>query len=138
MITSGVCNSYKREVMTGVHVAADVYKIALYTSAATLSAATTVYSGTNEVPDSGTYSAGGGVLSGFSVSGSGATARLDFSTIVFTGATITARGALVYNSSKGNKAVAVFDFGSDITSTAGPFTVTMPTVGDASSLVRIN
>lgn len=136
-ITSGVCNSYKREILQGVHEAGDTYVLALYTSAATLSAATTVYTSSNEVGASGTYSAGGGTLAGFSVTGAGAIARLDFDTLVFTGATITARGALVYNSSKGNKAVAVFDFGSDIISSAGPFKLTMPSVGDASSLVRI-
>lgn len=137
-IVSGACNSWKREIISGVHEADDVYMLALYTHSASLSPATTVYSSTNEVPASGTYHAGGGRLTGFSVTGAGAIARLDFDTLVFTGATITARGALVYNSSKGNKAVAVFDFGSDITSTAGPFTCTMPAVGDATSLVRIS
>ena len=136
-IVSGACNSWKREIISGVHEADDVYMLALYTHSASLSPATTVYSSTNEVPASGTYHAGGGRLTGFSVSGSGPTARLDFDTITFNDATITARGAMVYIRSKGNRAVAVFDFGSDIISSAGPFKLTMPSVGDASSLVRI-
>jgi len=136
-IVSAVCSSWKREIISGVHEADDVYKLALYTAAATLGESTTVYSSRNEVPASGGYYAGGGEIKGFSVSGSGPTARLDFDPITFDAATIKARGALIYNSSKGGKAVAVFDFGKDITSTAGPFTVPMPPVGDATSLIRL-
>jgi hypothetical protein len=137
-ISAALCNSYKQEILSGTHSSADTYKLALYTSAATLGATTTAYAATNEVGASGSYSAGGVTLTGFSVSGTGATARLDFTIPVITSATITARGALVYNSTKSNKAVAVLDFGADITSTSGNFTVTAPAVGDSTSLIRIS
>jgi len=140
-ITAAVCNSFKLETLptvAGVHLSGDVYKIALYTSAATLSKATTVYSATNEVAASGTYSAGGQALVGLTTALDTDTAVLDWTTDpVWTGATITARGALIYNSSKSNKAVAVLDFGSDITSTAGTFTVALPAPTAAAGAVRL-
>lgn len=139
-ITAAVCNSFKKELLdgSGTHLAADVYKMALYTSAATLSKSTTAYSATNEVGNSGTYAAGGLALTGFTASLDTDTAILDWSTDpLWTGATITARGALIYNSSKSNKAVAVLDFGSDITSTNGNFLVTLPAAAAATALVRI-
>lgn len=135
-ITAAVCTSYKQEVMQGVHEAADTYKIALYTSTATLSGATTAYSATNEVSATG-YTAGGATLSGFSVTVDGTTAILDFADPAWTNSTITARGALIYNSTQGNKAVAVLDFGGDITSTNDTFTVTFPAAAAATGLVRI-
>ena len=137
-ITAAVCNSYKQEILQGTHTSADTYKIALYTSAATLDATTTAYAATNEVSGTG-YTAGGATLSGFTVSGSGSTAWLDFTTDpTWAAATITARGALIYNSSKTNKAVAVLNFGSDVTSTASTFTVTFPTADAANALLRIS
>jgi len=138
-ITAAVCNSFKQELLAMTpHTAADVYKIALYTSAATLSKATTVYSATNEVAASGSYGAGGITLVGFTVTLDTDTAILDWTTDpTATTATITARGALIYNSSRSNKAVAVLDFGSDITSTAGTFTITFPAATAAAGLVRI-
>lgn len=138
-IVAAPCNSFKQELLAMTpHAAGDVYKIALYTSAAALSKATTAYSATNEVGNSGTYAAGGQVLSGFSVTLDTDTAILDWTTDpLWTGATITARGALIYNSSKSNKAVAVLDFGGDITSTNGNFLVTLPTPAAATGLVRI-
>lgn len=139
-ITAAVCNSFKKELLdgSGTHLAADTYKIALYTSSATLGKGTTAYSATNEVGNSGTYAAGGAALSGFTCSLDTDTAILDWSTDPqWTGATITARGALIYNSSKSNKAVAVLDFGSDITSTNGTFTVTLPAAAAATATVRI-
>jgi len=139
-ITAAVCNSFKKELLdgSGTHLATDVYKIALYASAATLSKSTTAYSATNEVPDSGTYAAGGQALSGFTCSLDTDTAILDWSTDpLWTSATITARGALIYNSSKSNKAVAVLDFGGDITSTNGNFLVTLPAATAAAATVRI-
>lgn len=137
-ITAAVCNSYKQEILQGTHSSADTYKIALYTSTATLDATTTAYTATNEVSGTG-YTAGGATLSGFAVSGSGATAWLDFTTDpTWAAATITARGALIYNSSKTNKAVAVLNFGSDVTSTASTFTVTFPTADAANALLRIS
>ena len=136
-ITTGVCDSYTQEVLSGTHTNADTYKIALYTSAATLSSATTVYSTTNEVSGTG-YTAGGATLTGFATSIDTGVAILDFADPSWASATITARGALIYNSSKTNKAVAVFDFGSDITSTNGTFTITFPAPAAATGLIRIS
>lgn len=136
-IVQNITTSYKAEVLQGIHDAADTYKIALYTSAATLGAATTAYTTTNEVVGTG-YTAGGVTLSGFNVTTSGTTAILDFTTDPFwENATITARGALIYNSSKSNKAVYVLDFGSDITSTNGTFAVTLPAPDVANGLIRL-
>ena len=135
-ITTAVCNSYKQEVMQGVHTSADTYKMALYTSAATLDKTTTVYSATNEVSGTG-YTAGGATLTGFSAALSGDTAVLDFADPSWANATITARGALIYNSTKGNKAVASFDFGGDVTSTNGTFLAQIPVADAANGLVRI-
>ena len=136
-ITQGVCTSYKSEIMAGTHVAADTYKIALYPASATISPSTATYSATGEVAGTG-YTAGGATLAGFSVSVDTATAILDFTTDpTWANSTITARGALIYNSTKGNKAVAVLDFGADISSTNGTFTVTLPAPTAAAGLVRI-
>lgn len=134
-ITTTLCNSYKQEVLEGVHSSSDTYKLALYTDAATLDATTTAYSATNEVSGTG-YTAGGVELSGFSSGLSGSTAYVTFTDPAISSATITARGCLVYNSSKSNKAVAAFDFGGNITSTNGTFTVDLPAAG-ASALIRI-
>lgn len=137
-ITASVCNSFKNELLAMTpHTAADAYKIALFTSAATLSKATTAYAATNEVVGTG-YTAGGLALTGFNVTLDTDTAILDWTTDpVWSAASITARGALIYNSSRSNKAVAVLDFGADITSTAGNFTVTLPAPVAATGLVRI-
>lgn len=134
-ITTAICNSYKQEILEGVHSSADTYKIALFTDSATLSASTTAYSSTNEVSGTG-YTAGGATLAGFSSGLSGSTAYLTFSDPSWANATITARGCLIYNSSKSNKAVAAFDFGGNITSTNGTFTIDLPAAG-ASALIRI-
>ena len=134
-ITSAICSSYKQEILEGVHASGDTYKIALYTSSADLGAATTAYSSTNEVTGTG-YTAGGAVLSGFSTGLASTTSYLTFSDPSWSNATITARGCLIYNSSKSNKAVAVFDFGQNVTSTSGTFTVDLPAAG-ASALIRI-
>ena len=137
-ITAAVCTSFKNEILSMTpHTAADVYKIALFTSTATLSAATTAYAATNEVVGTG-YTAGGATLSGFAVTTDTTTAILDWTTDpTWATSTITARGALIYNSSRTNKAVAVLDFGADITSTAGTFTVTLPAAAAATGLIRI-
>ena len=137
-ITQAMCSSFKQQILLGEHdLDTDVIKIALYTSAATLSAATTAYSTSDEVVGTG-YTAGGNTLTGATVSLTGTTAFVDFSDTTWTTATITARGALIYNSSKSNKAVAVLDFGSDKTSTAGSFTVQMPANDASSAIVRIS
>lgn len=134
-ITSALCNSFKQEILEGVHDTTDTFKIALYTSSAALDATTTAYSATNESSGTG-YDAGGKTLAGLSIGLSGSTAYMTFSDPVWLDSTITARGCLIYNSSKSNKAVAVFDFGSDIISVNGTFTVDFPASG-ASSLIRI-
>jgi len=136
-ITAALCNSYKQEVLSGVHTPAHIYKIALYASAATLSKATTAYAALNEVSGTG-YTAAGATLAGFATALDADTAILDFTTDpTWPTSTITARGALIYNSSATNKAVAVLDFGADIASTNGTFTVTFPAATAAAGLVRI-
>jgi hypothetical protein len=135
-ITQALCTSYKQEILQGIHTSSNTYKIALYTSSANLSAATTAYTTDNEVSGKG-YTAGGATLTGFSATTSGTTAMLDFDSPSWSSATITARGALIYNATANNRAVAVIDFGGDQTSTNGTFTVQMPTVGASTSLIRL-
>lgn len=136
-----MCTSFKVELLQGIHnftaSTGDTFKLALYTSSATLDATTTAYSATNEVGNSGTYSAGGGTLVNVTPTSSGTTAFTDFSDLSFTSATITARGALIYNSSDSNKAVAVLDFGGDKTSTSGTFTIQFPTADASNAIIRI-
>jgi hypothetical protein len=134
-ITTAICNSYKQEILEGVHSSTDTYKIALYTSSATLSASTTAYSSTNEVSGTG-YDAGGKTLTGYVSGLATGTAYITFDDPSWTSSTITARGCLIYNSSKSNKAVACFDFGSDVISVSGTFTIDLPAAG-ASALIRI-
>lgn len=136
-ISQAMCSSYKEQLLGAVHdMDTDVFKIALYTSSATLGAATTIYSTSDEVVGTG-YTAGGNTLSGAAITLSGTTAFVDFSNTTWTTATITARGALIYNSSKSDKSVAVLDFGGDKSSTAGDFTVIMPTPDATNALIRI-
>ena len=136
-IAQAMCSSFKQQILLGEHdMDTDTFKIALYTSAATLGPATTVYSTSDEVVGAG-YTAGGNTLTGATVSLSGTTAFVDFSDSSWATATITARGALIYNSSKANKAVAVLDFGSDKISTGGTFTVQFPVNDASSAIVRI-
>jgi len=136
-ISQAMVTSFKVELFGGIQdLDTDTIKIALFTSAATLNAATTAYSTTNEVVGTG-YVAGGNTLAGATISSSGTTAFVDFSDTTWTSATITARGALIYNSSKANRAIAVLDFGADKTSTAGDFTVQMPTADASNALIRI-
>jgi len=136
-ITSSICDSYTQELFSGTHTNTDTYKIALFTSAATLSSATTAYATTNEVVGTG-YTAGGVALTGFATSIDTGVAILDFADVSWAASTITARGALIYNSSKTDKAVAVLDFGSDITSTAGTFSIAFPAPAAATGLIRIS
>jgi len=136
-ITQGMCSSFKQQILLGEHdMDTDTLKIALYTSAATLDASTTVYTTSNEVTGTG-YTAGGNTLTGATVSLTGTTAFVDFSDTSWSTATITARGALIYNSSKSNKAVAVLDFGSDKTSTGGTFTIQFPVNDATNAIIRI-
>ena len=134
-ITTAICNSYKQEILEGVHASTDTYKIALYTSSATLGAGTTAYSSTNEVTGTN-YSAGGVTLTGYTSGLASSTAYITFSDPSWADSTITARGCLIYNSSKTNKAVACFDFGSDVVSVSGTFTIDLPAAG-ATALIRI-
>ena len=127
--------SFKAQLYQGIHdLTTDVIKIALYTANANLNEDTTVYSSTNEVPNTGTYAAGGAQLTPITVSSSEYTAFVGFPNISWTGA-ITARCALIYNSTQGNKSIAVLDFGSDKTS-VGTFTITMPANTATAALIR--
>jgi hypothetical protein len=134
-LTAGVANSYKQEIMQGIHSSSDTYMVALYQSSSSVGPTSTAYTTSGEASGTG-YVAGGLPLAGFSVTGT-SIARLDFNQVSWPGATITARGAMIYNASKGNRAVAVLDFGSDIQSVNGTFTFVPPAVGDTTSLVRI-
>jgi hypothetical protein len=127
--------SFKAQLYQGIHdLTTDVIKIALYTASADLNEDTTVYSSTNEVANTGTYAAGGAQLTPITVSSSGYTAFVGFPNISWTGS-ITARCALIYNSTQGNKSIAVLDFGSDKTS-AVTFTITMPANTATAALIR--
>lgn len=148
-ITQAMATSFKVEILDGIHnfgvgvvrasTAADVFKLALYTSSATLSAATTAYTTTDEVSSSGTnYTAGGLTLTISQVpTSSGTTAFIDFDDLTFPSATITANGALIYNETQSNKAVAVLAFGGDKTSTAGNFTIQFPAAAASTAILRI-
>ena len=138
-ITAALCNSFKTELLAMTpHTAADVYKIALYPSTATLSKATTAYSSTGECANGNGYTTGGATLVGFNVTLDNDTVILDWTTDpTWTTSTITARGALIYNSSRSDKAVAVLDFGSDISSTADTFSIVFPLPAAATGLIRI-
>ena len=140
-----MCTSFKQQLLEGVHdfraSGGDTFKLALYTNSASFTAATTAYTATNEVGDSGTYAAGGGTLTNVNPSASGTTAFTDFADLSFTSATITARGALIYNTTPAhtytNPSVIVLDFGSDKTSTAGTFTIQFPTADASTAIIRI-
>ena len=139
-ITQAVCTSFKQEILVEGHNftnGQDTFKIALYTSSASLDASTTAYSSSNEVSDSGSYSAGGGSLTSVTPTTSGTTAICDFADISFTSATITARGAMIYNSSNSNKAVCILDFGGDKTSTSGTFTIQFPAADASNAILRL-
>lgn len=141
-ISQAMCTSFKVQILSGAQNfntgTTKVYKIALYTSAATLGASTTTYSGTtNEVATGGGYTGGGETLTVSQVpTSSGTTAFIDFSDVTWSNATITARGALIYNSTD-DTAVAVLDFGSDKSSTAGDFTIIFPAANASDAIIRI-
>jgi hypothetical protein len=153
-ITQAVCTSFKQELLQGIHNltngagggtttttgTGNTFKLALYTSSATLDASTTAFTVSNEVSGTG-YSSGGGTLTNVTPSTSGTTALTDFADLTFSAATITARGAMIYNSSTtagtANRAVLILDFGSDKTSTAGDFTIQFPTADASNAIIRI-
>jgi hypothetical protein len=141
-----MCTSFKQQLLTGSHnftnSSGDTFKLALYDNNASFTAATTDYTATNEVGDSGSYAAGGGTLSNVTPTTSGTTAFTDFADLTFTSATITARGALIYNTTTGagsgtTDSVVVLDFGSDKSSTAGDFQIVFPTADATNALIRI-
>ena len=141
-----MCTSFKKELLEAKHdftTGQDQFKIALYDNNASFTAATTDYTATNEVSNSGSYLAGGGDLTNVTPTSSGTTAYADFDDITFTSATITARGALIYNSEAGGgtnttNTVAVLDFGSDKTSTSGDFRISFPDpAGPTNAIIRI-
>jgi len=147
-ITQAMATSFKVEMIDGYHnfgVApvrasgiADVFKLALYTSAATLDATTTAYTTSGEVASTGGYTAGGNTLTISQVPTSTTTiAWLDFADSVWAASTITANGAMIYNSSQGNKCVAVLAFGSDKSSSVGDFTIIFPTADSTSAILRV-
>jgi len=155
-ITQAMCTSFKAELMLAVHdfrvTGGDTFKLALYTSSATIDANTTAYTATNEVTGTG-YTAGGGTLtrSGVgttNISTTAGTGFTDFADLTFSTSTITARGALIYNNTPSaannaggtltNAAVAALDFGSDKTSTAGDFTIVFPTFDATNAIIRIS
>jgi hypothetical protein len=135
-ISQALCSSFKQELFSGVHnFTTDNIYIALYTSFATLGATTTAYSVINEVTGTN-YTAGGQVLANPVITLSGTTAFIDFNDPVWALATITARGALIYNASKANRAIAVLDFGADKTSTDGDFVIELPANDALNAIIR--
>ncbi len=137
-----MCTSFKQELMTATHDftngTGNTFKLALYDNNASFTAATTAYTATNEVSASGTYVAGGGALTNVTPTTSSTTAFTDFADITFSSATITARGALIYNdSAAGDPSIVVLDFGDDKTSTSGNFQVVFPTADASYAIIRI-
>lgn len=139
-ITQAICNSFKAELLGGVHDldnGGDTIKIALYTSSATIDSTTTAYSATNEASGTG-YVAGGNTLAGQVVTQSTTISYVDFTDSSWAASSITARGALIYNSTALNAAIAVLDFGSDKTSSASAFTVVFPSADTSNAILRIS
>ena len=142
-ITSAICTSFKVELLKGVHdftaTTGDTFKIALFTSSATLGAGTTAFSTSNEITNSsGTaYTSGGATLISVTPTSDSTTAVCDFANVSFTSASFTANGALIYNSSESNKAVAAIAFGSDKTVTSGTFTIEFPTADATNAIIRL-
>ena len=137
-----MCTSFKVELMQAVHnftaSTGNTFKLALYDNSASFTAATTAYTSSNEVANSGTYAAGGGTLVNVTPTSSGTTAFTDFADLSFTSATITAFGALIYNdTAAGDPTVCVLDFGGSKTSTAGTFTIVFPTPDASNAIIRI-
>ena len=142
-ISSAICTSFKQEILVGTHnftaSSGDTFKIALYTSSASLGAGTTAFSTSNEISNTSgsAYSSGGATLTSVTPTTSGTTAFCDFADVSFTSASFTANGALIYNSSQSNKAVAVIAFGGDKTVTSGTFTIQFPTADASNAIIRL-
>ena len=143
-ITQAIANAFKKQLLEGdqnfTQTSGDKFKISLYTSSATLNSASTAYTTTNEVANSGQYTAGGGALVNGATSITAGVARADFGDRSFTGVTITSRGALIYNTSSAvtNAAVCVLDFGSDKTATSGTFTIQFPAPTSTAAILRVS
>ena len=139
-ITQAMCTSFKTELLTGTHnftnSSGNTFKLALYTSSASLGAGTTAYTTSNEVSGTG-YTAGGAALTNVTPSADGTTAITDFADLTFSSSSITARGALIYNDSVSDKAVLVLDFGADKASSSGDFTIQFPAAAAATAIIRI-
>tara|TARA_B100001059_G_scaffold197383_1_gene202792 strand:- start:248 stop:676 length:429 start_codon:yes stop_codon:yes gene_type:complete len=139
-ITSTLTTSFKTELLTGTHnftnSSGNSFKLALYTSSATLGATTTAFTTTNQASGTG-YTSGGSALTNVTPSATGTTAVTDFADLTFGTATITARGCMIYNDTNGDKSVATIDFGGDKTSTAGDFTIVFPAKAAATAIIRI-
>ena len=139
-ISSAICSSFKQEILVGTHnftaSSGDTFKIALYTSSASLGASTTAYSTSNEISGTG-YTAAGATLTSVTPTTSGTTALCDFADVSFTSASFTANGALIYNDSQSDKAVAVIAFGGDKTVSSGTFTIQFPTADASNAIIRI-
>tara|TARA_R100000995_G_scaffold84865_1_gene65334 strand:+ start:2450 stop:2887 length:438 start_codon:yes stop_codon:yes gene_type:complete len=141
--TQAMCSSFKQELLQGLHnftaSSGNAFKMSLHTSSSSIGAATTAYasSGIAEVANGNGYTSGGIALTEVTPTLDGTTAITDFGDASFTSATITARGALIYNDTNADRAVAVLDFGSDKTSTAGTFTVQFPTADASNAIIRI-
>jgi hypothetical protein len=128
--------SFKAELYQAIHnLTTDTLKIALYTNSATLNEATTVYTATGEITGTG-YTAGGATITGVTVNSSGYTAYVSFDNPSWSSASFTTRAALIYNSSKANRSIAVLDFGADKTVSGNTFTITLPTNNAADALIR--
>ena len=140
-IDQAVCNSFKSQLLDANHdfssAGGNVFKLALFQSNAVLNATTTVYTSTNEVVATGTYTTGGGILAGQTVSLDGSVGIVDFADLSFTGVTLSALGAVIYNTSFGNAAVCVLDFGAVKTATSGTFTIQFPAFTSAAAILRI-
>ena len=138
-ITQGMCTSFKVQLLNGTqNFSANTFKIALYTSTATLGEGTTAYSATNEVASTGNYTAGGNTLVvNVTPTSTGNVAFLSFANTTWANATITANGALIYNNTAANAAVAVLAFGGDKTSTNGTFAINFPTADSTSAIIRL-
>jgi len=139
-ISTAMCTSFKQELLVGTHnftaTSGNSFKLALYTSSASLGASTTAYSTSNEVSGTG-YTAAGAALTNVTPTTSGTTAFADFADLTFSSSTITANGALIYNDTQSDKAVCVLAFGGDKTSTAGDFTIQFPTADASNAIIRI-
>jgi len=141
-ITQAIASTFKSELLGGLQnftaSTGNTFKIALYTSSATLNSSTTAYTTSGECPSTGNYTAGGNTLTSQSITLSGTTAYIDFADSTWASSTISAAGALIYNSTNSNKAVCVLDFGGTFTSTNGAFTVVFPAPTTTTAVLILN